>query len=50
MVFSFGIYNSLVTKQSYKTELCIMMSQIEVLTLKFFEFFELLTQCEKTLI
>ena len=33
-----GIYNSRVTKPSYKTELRIMMSQTELLTLKFYLF------------
>ena len=42
-----GIYNSRVTKPSYNTELRIMMSQTELLTLFFFQFFELVTQCEK---
>ena len=40
----FGIYNFRVTKQGYKTELHIMTSQTELLTLKFFE---LITRCEK---
>ena len=43
-----GIYNSRITKPSYNTELRIMMSQTELLTLFFlFQFFELVTQCEK---
>ena len=42
-----GIYNSRVTKPSYNTELHIMTSQTELLTLFFFQFFELVTQCEK---
>ena len=36
--FYHGIYNSRVTKRSYKTELRIMTSQIELLTLKFYLF------------
>ena len=32
---------------SYKTELCIMRSQTELLTLKFNFYFKLVTQCEK---
>ena len=45
---NFGIYNSRVTKPSYKTELRIMTSQTELLTLKFlFLFFELVTPFEK---
>ena len=45
-----GIYNSRVRKPSYKTKVRIMTSQTELLTLKFFfffNFFELVTRCEK---
>ena len=44
-----GIYNSCVTKPSYKTELRIMTSQAELLTLKFnfLKFIGLVTPCEK---
>ena len=44
-----GTCNSRVTKPSYKTQLRIMMSQTELLTLKlyFFKFFELVTRFEK---
>ena len=48
-----GIYNSRVTKPSYKTELRIMTSQTELLTVKFYffkKFFELVTRCEKKLL
>ena len=43
------IYNSQVAKPSYKTELRIVTSQTELLTLFFFffKFFELVTRCEK---
>ena len=44
-----GICNSRVTKPSYKTELRIMTSQTDLLTLKFhfLKFFELVTRFEK---
>ena len=45
-----GIYNSRVRNPRYKTELRIMTSHTELLTLKFYflkKIFELLTQCEK---
>ena len=42
-----GIFNSRVKKPSYKTVLCIMMSQTELITLKFY-FFQLVTQCEES--
>ena len=47
-----GIYNSRVTKPNYETELRIITSQTELLTLKFylFNFFELVTRYGKTLI
>ena len=45
-----GIYNSRVTKPSYKTEFCITTSQTELLTQKsyFFLIFKLLAQCENS--
>ena len=44
-----GIYNSRVTKLSYKTELNIMTSQTELITVTFYSFYyyELVTRCEK---
>ena len=46
-----GIYNSQVTKPSYKTKLRIMTPQTELLTLKFYflKFFELVNRSGKKL-